>query len=214
VFVMYGGFDENVNYNDTWEFNCATNQWSRITTLGDAPPPLNRVTMVYDIKQHLGIAVSSQTWAYDGNAKRWSALVTTNSPRSGYADSGVYDPIRQSVVRFGGFYGGEVLSETWELRGSAWQRMQLASMPPARGFHIMQYDAATGSIVLFGGQGGGARNDTWVWRWASPASNEQACPPANAAADVDTDGDGLDSDDDPDCWWRRTPQCPPGTSCR
>src|SRR5262249_25240771 len=29
----------------------------------------------------------------------------------------------------------------------------------------------------------------------------------------DTDGDGLEGCDDPDCWARCTPDCPPGASC-
>jgi len=27
----------------------------------------------------------------------------------------------------------------------------------------MAYDAATGTVVLFGGQGGGLPGDTWTW---------------------------------------------------
>jgi hypothetical protein len=37
--------------------------------------------------------------------------------------------------------------------------------------------------------------------------------PSDACIDVDTDGDGLRGCQDPDCWGRCTPGCPPDRSC-
>src|SRR5690349_7463112 len=54
------------------------------------------------------------------------------------------------------------------LAGSAaapdWTKQAPAANPPARSFASMAYDAATGDIVLFGGDSSqGIVGDTWTW---------------------------------------------------
>ena len=52
--------------------------------------------------------------------------------------------------------------------GPTWTRQAPASSPPARADAAIAYDAATGTVVLFGGVGlaGGSvpSGDTWTWR--------------------------------------------------
>jgi hypothetical protein len=221
-FVLYGGLDSSAVRNDTWEFDCATDTWSQVSIVGTLPPATFRTTMVYDLSKRIGIlalaypylGTADSTWSFDGISQQWSKIpVGSTGPRSSDYSSIVYHPLRQTVVKFGGFYGGDLLAEMWELRNDKWERLQPANAPFARGASVAQYDPSTKAIILFGGTGTELRNDTWLWRWNSVEGSDQACPAVGTPGNVDTDGDGLDSDHDPDCWWRRTPNCPPGTSC-
>jgi cysteine-rich repeat protein len=74
-----------------------------------------------------------------------------------------YDSTRGAVVLFGGNDGTYVLNETWEWRGSTWEKRTLAQSPPGRYFAAMAFDAGRGKLVLFGGIsiGGIAYDDTW-----------------------------------------------------
>src|ERR1700719_986653 len=52
--------------------------------------------------------------------------------------------------------------------GLSWTRQAPASSPPARSGASMAYDAATGTVVLFGGGGANSSlSDTWTWDGAT-----------------------------------------------
>ena len=62
-----------------------------------------------------------------------------------------------------------------------WVKKAPAASPPVREFAAVAYGAATGSVVLFGGQGinGHLLGDTWIWdgtTWAKQVPG--ASPPA------------------------------------
>ena len=44
-----------------------------------------------------------------------------------------------------------------------WTKQTPATSPPARADASMAYDAATGTVVLFGGYDGQLAGDTWTW---------------------------------------------------
>jgi hypothetical protein len=61
--------------------------------------------------------------------------------------------------------------------GGSWVQQTPATSPPAREFSTTAYDAATGTVVLFGGYGNsGTLADTWTyngttWTQQSPATS-------------------------------------------
>ena len=56
------------------------------------------------------------------------------------------------------------LGDTWTWDGSTWTKQAPATSPPSRDYASMAYDAASGSVVLFGGDGSrGFLGDTWSW---------------------------------------------------
>lgn len=58
------------------------------------------------------------------------------------------------------------LGGTWTWNGFTWTKRHPATSPDARGGASMAYDAATGTVVLFGGvlsDGTGVYDDTWTW---------------------------------------------------
>jgi cysteine-rich repeat protein len=220
--VLFGGQGDGNVYNETWEFDCDSRQWSMVPTTTGGPPVSQNGTMVYDSIHHRGIltfgypyiGTADSTWAYDPLLRQWSKLpVNADGPKGRDWATAVYDPNRDSLVLFGGVYGGDVLRDMWELHDNRWQQLTPRSLPGASLGGVAAYDVSSSAIIFFGGGGADNSNDTWLWRWTSIAARDQACPAVGAPGNVDTDGDGLDSDHDPDCWWRRTPNCPPGTSC-
>jgi hypothetical protein len=81
-----------------------------------------------------------------------------------------YDKATGTVVLFGGYMGsaptGHYLADTWTWNGKTWTQQHPAASPSARDEADMAYDAATRSVVLFGGFaniGRGDLVDTWTW---------------------------------------------------
>jgi hypothetical protein len=66
----------------------------------------------------------------------------------------------------------------------AWTKQAPASHPSGRDVPAMAYDAATGTVVLFGGEGiHGLLHDTWTWNGTTWTKQHPATsPPARAAA--------------------------------
>jgi hypothetical protein len=100
-------------------------------------------------------------------------------PRAGHAmaflPSG--NPTSANVtMMFGGQNTLESLADTWVWNGAKWLNQTpgvapgiTGSSPTARFHHAMAYDGVNGKIILFGGNDGAIRDDTWLWdgkQWA------------------------------------------------
>jgi hypothetical protein len=81
-----------------------------------------------------------------------SANVSGDSPVSG-------------TLLFGGFDGTSYFADSWIFREGRWIQVIPASSPAARQGPGMAYDAATDTVVLFGGTAadGTDLGDTWIW---------------------------------------------------
>jgi Galactose oxidase, central domain len=66
--------------------------------------------------------------------------------------------------------------------GLTWTKQHPAAHPSARSGAAVAYDAATGTVVLFGGAGSqGVLGDTWVWDGSTWAKQHPAAsPPARS----------------------------------
>jgi hypothetical protein len=117
------------------------------------------------------------TWTWDGST--WTQQAPATSPSVRDLAAMAYDAATGTIVLFGGFGktgalgNSGALGDTWTWNGSTWTRLHPAASPAARYAASMAYDAATGTIVLFGGFGktSGFR-DTWTWdgtTWAKQA---------------------------------------------
>ena len=125
-----------------------------------------------------------------------SALRTAPSARNGA--SMVYDAHDHELLLFGGSHPGAsvpsppvALNDTWAYRGGAWVNITRNSTtePAPRYSAGMAYDAATGSVVLYGGGYGwnGRRNDTWEFsggNWSNISRTVGAGPPALVGPDM------------------------------
>jgi hypothetical protein len=83
--------------------------------------------MVYDSVHRRSIlthgspdrAAADSTWAYDAVLRQWTKLaVSAVGPQSRDWAKAVYDPLRDSLILVGGIYGGDYLSDAWELHNN------------------------------------------------------------------------------------------------
>jgi hypothetical protein len=108
------------------------------------------------------------TWLFSLK-QGWSQLSPATSPPPTSGPGFAYDPITKTAVLFGGNPGNFVyVNDTWTWDGTTWTQQFPPVAPPARAFNSeqMAFDAATGTVVLFGGFANGGRSwlgDTWVW---------------------------------------------------
>ena len=134
------------------------------------------------------------TWTWDGTT--WTHQHPATHPPALASASMAYDAATRTVVLFGGspYSRGGELGATWTWDGTTWTHQHPATRPPAREAAVMAYDAATGTVVMFGGccgPGNHVRGDTWTWdgtTWTqqhpatSPPAREFAVMAYDAAA--------------------------------
>ena len=111
-------------------------------------------------------------WSFDGTDWTQMQPPSVPSPRGHFQM--VHDPVRDRIVMFGGRGGtginGQLLNETWEFDGTTWAQIATPSAPSARQWYGMTYDAARGTIVLYGGQIAGIlfdSDETWEYAGAT-----------------------------------------------
>ncbi len=142
---------------------------------------------------------NNDTYEWDGERWRLMEPLVRPGPRSRLAMT--YDPVRERTVVFGGrndVINGNYTdphSDTWEYDGTTWTLVAAAGQGPSpRMDAAMEYDPATGTVLLFGGTDGNQvtnLGDTWSWdgvSWTllSPATSPPARHAAAFARDVST----------------------------
>jgi hypothetical protein len=175
--VLFGGEGSfGAPLGDTWTWNDTA--WAQQHP-ASSPPARWDAAMAYDAAAgHLvlfgGIEANGQdqdlsdTWTWNGST--WTQQHPASHPPALWAGAMAYDAATSHVVLFGGIHGvssNTLQSATWTWNGSTWTRQHPASHPSARYGDTMAYDAATGTVVLFGGAGASGSDrplaDTWIW---------------------------------------------------
>ncbi len=175
--IMFGGWDPDNEFSDTWAYSLAANTWTNLSPAGDGPSGRDRHSMVYDPATKRMILFGgwdgdyelNDSWAYDPAANTWTELAPAGnapSPRSGHR--AVYDPVLGRMVLFGGFDGESELNDTWAYDpvANTWTDVSPeGAAPDPRDCHSMVYDEANGKIILFGGISTDDRDlgDTWAY---------------------------------------------------
>jgi hypothetical protein len=179
--VLFSGSYAGQVLTDTWIWNGTT--WALATNQG--PPARFGAAMAYDAATGLLVLFGGQpegsqagpplyndTWLW--NSVKWSLATLGPADRTGASE--VYDPLHHQVILFGGDAGpghaSRAMNDTWAWDGISWTQFHPATSPPARANASMVFDAATGTILLFGGgsfccYNPAPLNDTWVWDGAN-----------------------------------------------
>lgn len=177
--------------NDLWALSLAgAPTWSRLTPVNGMLPIRAAHAAVYDPIGRRMIVVGgasyvapwwggTDTWALAlvGDLV-WAPLVggSAAAPEPRWDQSAVYDPVRERMVIFGGYAGGDLaqlLDDTWVLPlqgsgswGDTWDFS--GTGPRARSGHSAIYDPVRDRMIVFGGQvddgdeGAYFGNDLWA----------------------------------------------------
>src|SRR5262245_6017910 len=126
VAILFGGigpddaFGQATLFNDVWEFDPKTNEWSKAQIVGSNPAPRMHPGMAYDADRKRVVMFGGQdtrdadsyddflgdTWEYDPAVRTWAEVDdghSASSPNHRSGTSLAYDPVRKKTVLFGGF---------------------------------------------------------------------------------------------------------------
>ncbi|MBM3331997.1 T9SS type A sorting domain-containing protein [candidate division WOR-3 bacterium] len=167
--VLYGG-GASGNFGDVWTLSLDGKRgyaWESLPATGTAPTPRHGHTAIYDpvLRRMIvfggrnGMTLLKDVWALDLGTSAWQRLYPTGTPPPGPVYiTGIYSPIRRSLVVFGGndLYTG--YNDVYELLldSLVWRKLSPSGPPPAPRW---SYNAFYGSgsdwcnrLVIFGGQ--------------------------------------------------------------
>jgi len=178
--VLFGGAASGCCLGDTWTWDGTT--WTKQHPAA-SPPGRTLAAMAYDAATGTVVlfggtsrhGILGDTWTWDGTT--WTEQHPATSPPGRYLAYMAYDAATGTVVLYGGAARGTgnlcYLGRTWTWDGTTWTAQTPAAHPSARAEGAMVYDAATGTVVLFGGSGyattrcSGSRTvrfeQTWTW---------------------------------------------------
>jgi galactose oxidase-like protein/Kelch motif protein len=188
--VVFAG-DTELDLNYVCALSLAgTPAWSELVPAGSPPPARYGHTVIYDpvrgrmvvfggfegIAYNYGnpILYGNDAWALSlEGSPTWSAL-STAAPSERVDHTAIYEPLRHSMVAFGG-YDGTFFNDVWSLplAGSQgdWSATSVSGSPPAaRAGHTAIYDPVRDRMIVFGGETNVSTfNDVWaLWLAGSP----------------------------------------------
>jgi hypothetical protein len=195
--VVVGGYDSNF-LGDVWALAlAATPAWTQLAPTGTPPAGRESHSAVYDpVRDRLlvfgGYNDSSpyylnDVWALSlAGTPAWTHLTPAGTPPSArYGHGAIYDPVRDRMVVFGGYYyssGEHYLSDVWalSLAGTpAWTQLApTGTAPGARYYHSAIYDPSGDRMLVFGGRDilSIVRNDVWALSLAGTPAWTQLAP--------------------------------------
>ena len=192
--IVFGGWDNSYR-SDVWELSFAGSPaWNEITPFGSAPTGRSGHASAYDwVRGRLIVfggfdsAYRNDVWALPLTGEpEWTEITPTGTPPSTRAgSSGIYDPMRDRFVLFGGW--GPYKNDVWAVSLSgqiSWtELLPDGTKPIPRYHHSAIYDPLRDRMVVFGGEGPedeyiGYFDDTWELAWGSTvdAGNSESVP--------------------------------------
>jgi cysteine-rich repeat protein len=221
-FVTFGGIINDscsafgTEVNTTWVWT-ASGGWVNAMP-GTSPSARDNVSLAYDRIRNRTVMFSgnprdgstvADTWEW--NNSTWTRITTTSAPNPRFNHRSFFNPDAGRVVVFGnsGYATGE---DVWEWDGVAWtQRTQLGQYP-TRYAPAVTYDAASHTIVAFGGRDNDltsfSASNTFGLLQSRPNAATEAC----TSSTVDYDKDGAAGCLDDECWAVCDALHPPGTT--
>jgi len=180
--VLFGGG------NQTWTYNVSSNVWARMAA-DPSPPGRQYHSLAYDSARQVvvlfggaaGGTARNDTWTYSVAQNLWANVTPAGSPRPRTGHGMAYDSSAGKLVVFSGYDEyGLILNDTWtfDAATSAWSSMGPAPFPNPRCYYGLDFDAAAGETVLFGGASFSWRNeDTWTYNATSNAWSRRTPAP-------------------------------------
>jgi len=94
---------------------------------------------------------------------QWKLLDTGNMPPSRFGTWLASDPGSGRMMIFGGVDNNVQRTDTWLFDGNVWNELHPGQTPSPRDAHIMFYDAARNSFIVYGGISTYTLDDMWEY---------------------------------------------------
>jgi len=173
--LLFGGLSKGGKvWGDFWRWNGY--EWLEIEKQG--PSPRHSAAAAFDESRQRVVVFSGcgedddQLWEWDGH--KWEEMHPEGAkPNTLCRSTMAYDPVRKTVILFGGFTRGKSLGDMWEWDGERWKEIDYNSGPSPRNNHILVTNLKEKKILLFGGwnaEEDKILGDTWIWdgrQWKS-----------------------------------------------
>jgi hypothetical protein len=179
--LLFGGFTGGPigGSEEVWALSLTdSTTWSRLTPIGTTPPVREKPVVVYDSLHDRAVMFGGAGSTYLNDlwelslepTPEWRLLASAAAPTPRGSHSGIYDPVRDRLLVFGGgTYGGD-LNDTWALPLSGaltWTQLTPDGAPPApRDLAASVYDSAGDRMLLFGGEGASWEVSRELWELA------------------------------------------------
>ena len=165
LYLVAGVSDHYKLLSDVWKLNVGNpTAWQTWETL--FPPRLQEV-MVMDSKRHRLIVFGGTDGSYRNDSyvhnldfgKGWAPLTTTGTrPSARRLHTGIYDPVGDRLIVFGGF-DGTFYNDTWQLSFATptptWSLLPTNGTPPSkRAGHVAIYDPVGQRMIVSHGYDG------------------------------------------------------------
>lgn len=187
--ILFGGaLPQGRLSGETWTYDVDADTWTEMRPPDSPSPRSSWAGMVYDpvgdrVILHggwTGKEDGSDIWAYDVDLNAWTKLGDAG-PRG---SSLVYDALNRRILAFGGASAPGLRSaDMWsfKLGPDVWEELPVEERPSPRS-SPMQYAAAAGKIVLFGGSTTtGELGETWTYDASTSAWSQRHPDPAPSA---------------------------------
>jgi len=118
------------------------------------------------------------TWVYDPAVNAWERWETPVKPTELLGSGMTYDSESDRVILFAGWlYPTNFTAETWayDYETNVWTQMSPEQSPPPRNYQLMDYDAQSDRVLMFGGDAG----DESVWAFDFNADTWTELPAAD-----------------------------------
>lgn len=234
--ILFGGRGADGVLGDTWAYDVVTRDCAELqaSSSGTSPEPrgghsLTFVPLTNEVVLFGGQGdegVLSDTWTYDPLRNAWTAAAPgeplpaiISEPGARHAHATAFDPVAGRIILFGGLTDEDVvLGDTWSYDPirRLWIELHPGGDGPAPRYgHSIEFDLASGRVIMVGGTDGGGTvlNETWAYdsggdRWTrlqppspAPRLSASAVACASTTGTVTLFG-GLDPQDNPsgDTW--------------
>ena len=136
VAVLFGGYDNRVAdpAAQVWEWDGAAGTWTNRTPVSlpaSWPPARDAASLVYDANRQRSVLFGgfnnapggffADVWEWDGRTGTWLGRLAgpagTALPAARLNHAAVYDPLRGTMLVFGGAHDGVTLGDIWEWDG-------------------------------------------------------------------------------------------------
>jgi len=181
--IVFGGQAQDYSFlNDSWALPLTgTPAWSELIPGRTPPNQRDGMSTIWDpVRDRLlvfgGVGPFStyhdDVWALSlTDSSTWTVLTPSGNPPGARAyHSAIYDPVRDRMLVFGGWPGGNWYwydNDVWALSLAdtlAWTPLApVGKLPPDRQHHSAIYDPVRDRMIVFGGSNASGRlGDTWA----------------------------------------------------